>query len=127
MSFTVDDSAYPLLVTSWRGESTVADIHAYAAVLRRYFDRALAEGRHLALIDDATAVTRTSPAVRKAIAALGPAPGVVVGTWLISDSSFIRGVMTALSFLNPAMRNVFMVASFAQAEREARALLLASE
>lgn len=125
MSFTLDDSAYPLLVTAWRGESTVADIHAYAAVLRRSFDRALAEGRHLALIDDATAVTRTSPAVREAIAALGPAPGVVVGTWLISGSLFIRGVLAALCWMNPSMGNVNLVATFEQAEREARACLAA--
>lgn len=123
MSFTIDDTQFPLLITVWRGASTVSDIGAYAAAMNRYMARALAEGRSVALVDDATAITATSPEVKKAIAALGPPASVVVGTWVISDSALIRGVVTALRWLNPAMANVRMVASFDRALREARAAL----
>lgn len=126
MAFRVDDSRFPVLLTIWSGESTVDDIRRHAAHIDAACAAALAEGRSLALISDATAVTRMSPPVKRAVAALGPAPGVVVGVWVISDSLWMRGVMAALRWLNPAVGNVRLVASRAAAVADAEAALAAA-
>lgn len=127
MSFTVDDSRYPIVLTVWRGVSTAADIHRHAEQMHACCARALAEGRSVALISDATAVTATPPDVKQALAELPPPPGVVVGSWVVSRSTWMRGVVAAVRWLNPSIGNVHVVPTLERALRDAAAALAAHD
>lgn len=123
MGFVNDETHHPVLVTTWSGETTLDDVNAYNRWMDDQLERAAAGKYRVALISDAIAVTRTPPEVRRAFSAKEIPPHLVAGTWVVSASTFIRGVMAALRWMNPAMSSVRMVATLDEALLQARAAL----
>ncbi|MDP2344711.1 MAG: hypothetical protein Q8O67_27425 [Deltaproteobacteria bacterium] len=124
MPFTHDESRYPILVTVWVGESELADVHAYHAWLDVQAKRARAAGLRLALISDASKVTRTRPDVRREFASLrAPIDGIIAGTWVVTTSMAMRGVMAAVGWLNPKMAGIRVSPTMTAAVQEATAVL----
>lgn len=123
MGFVNDERHHPVLVTTWSGETTLGDVDAYNAWMDLQLQRAQAGGYRLALISDALAVTKTPPEVRRAFSARAIPKDTVAGTWVVSASAFMRGVMAALRWVNPAMADVHMVATLDEALAQAKATL----
>lgn len=123
MPFTNDESRDPVLVTTWVGETTLADVAAYNAWMETRLERARREGKKLATISDAVGVTRTPPEVRRALSSSELQTDVVVGNWVVGGSAFLRGVMAALRWANPKFASVRMVATLDQALKEASVAL----
>ena len=116
MPYTHDESRYPILITAFVGETTVPEALAYNAWLDVHVERARKRGARLAIIVDATAVTRTRPDVRKAFSSRPPSVGnVVAGTWVVSNSALMRGVVAAISWLNPKVASVRMTSTLGAA------------
>lgn len=126
MSFSVDEQQRPIFVVTWQGETTVDDVTRYAAWLEAEADRARADHVRIAVVSDAVAVTRVGPDARKAFSdrrrRVDPRD-VVVGNWIVSKNAIIRGVTSAVRWLNPGLTQVHMVKSVEQGVAEARALL----
>lgn len=126
VSYTIDEGQRPILITTWVGETTLADALAFNAWLDKEVARARSGGGPIALITDTIAVTRTLPDARKAFndaSISNDIDDVVVGTWVVSSSVVMRGVMAAARWAVPKLKDIHMVATLDVALAAARAAL----
>ncbi len=123
MGFVNDESHHPVLLTTWSGETTLPDVDAYNVWMDAHIEKARLGRYKIALISDAVAVTRTPPEVRRAFSVKDVSHDLVAGTWVVSASAIMRGVMAAMRWVNPAMANVRMVATLDEALLQAKAAL----
>lgn len=126
MGFVVDDSKRPIVLVTWQGETTVDDVGRYAAWLDAEVDRVRVDGVRVAIVSDATGVTRVGAEARRAFSdrrRRSDPRDVVVGNWIVSHNALIRGITSAVRWVNPSLARVYMVKSLEQAMNEASAAL----
>jgi hypothetical protein len=128
----VDDTYFPVVVSTWFGAATEPAVRAYFAWLHRVLGRAQA-GRVPALVNitDAGPAGNPSPDVRRLIAELtvgwekAGADQLHVTSYVVVESAVIRGVLTALGWLHGDMK-AENLASCSQAIERALADLAAA-
>ncbi|NUP09595.1 MAG: hypothetical protein HOW73_26415 [Polyangiaceae bacterium] len=116
----VDDAARGILIASWFGEPTVELVDQYYSWHGAFLDRHRKERRRFILITDTYASTRPSPAARKRIAdgfkSLGPdVRDFTFQSYIIVHNALIRGVLTALGWLDERLSESVIVATPADA------------
>jgi hypothetical protein len=123
-SVVIDDAAKGVLIATWFGASTVQLVDEYYAWHGAYLDRHRKEGRRFVLITDASESARPAPAARKRIAdgfaKLGPDVKVItIQSYIVVDNALIRGVLTALAWLDERLAGSVLVATPAAAIAQA--------
>lgn len=116
----MDDRYSPLLLTHFRGELDIPMGEWFEATAHRFVRREAARGRKVVHINDASGTTRTSPEMRKFWAdATKRAPAVVVentlANVLVLTNPMMRGVITAVGWLNPEVAALKVYSSRDQA------------
>jgi hypothetical protein len=127
----VDERSWPIVTSTWFGAATVPLVDAYFAHSDRQLDRAKASHAQLVMITD-TYATKPPPAkVRQRIAELSRVQSprsqpVVLDSITIVENALIRGVVTALSWIDPSMARTKNVGSYQAALDEGLATLKAA-
>src|SRR5690242_9647371 len=127
-SVVVDDSWPGIVFASWFGEASVTLVDHYYDCHESVLARARGARTKFVLVTDTFGAGRPSPAARKRIAdrfaALGPdAKDITVATYIIIENALLRGVVTALAWLDPRLESSVTVASPAAAIEGATAVL----
>lgn len=125
--FRADVSQFPFVFQLWQGEVTMADVEPFLAHMKWVLERVTPEKQHYATI--AVGSTNMPPDVRKAVSdwANGLSPETVelnVGSYVVSQSTLVRGVITALKWTSKSMKYVHSVRDVPEAIRMARAALV---
>lgn len=113
---TMDDRWFPVLISTWWGETQVTQVDAYYAWMDRQVARAQAEGSKLVLVADARGVTRSSSVSRRHSAQQTDAREEtlrerVLGTCVVVRGAFLLGIIAA--FVGVLRRGV-RVSSFGE-------------
>ena len=106
----VDTKHWPVVFATWFGEPTEGAVMRYFAANEALFNRARKERTRFVLVTDAAFTQRPSPKVRKLIAQqtnAQPADSqeLAVGSIIIVESALIRGVVTALTWILPRLKD----------------------
>ncbi len=102
---SLDDTAWPVLYARFRGVATIEGYDEYAVWLEGQVKRALAEKTKIATINDAAEGIQVSSEVRRHIADWlehnnnAGAAAATAASFVVINSSIMRGVMTALSWV----------------------------
>lgn len=128
-SVVVDDRYFPLIVSSFVGEVELPQARWFEDVTLKLVRRGVTEGVHLVNIHDASRSTRTSPEMRKFWADLsrrhedGPM-STQLTSFIVVSSPIIRGVMTAVGWLNPKVAQLQVFPTLQEALLEATSELI---
>ncbi len=128
-SVTIDTRYWPIAIASWIGKPTEDLVRQYFAQAdTRLIARARKGRLGFILITDATTADQPSPKARTLIADLTNAQpedamALSIGSFLVVDNAIIRGVVTALRWVLPRMRDVESVQTMEQALTRSLALL----
>lgn len=126
----IDDRYSPLLVVSYFGELQLAQGQWF----EQHMQRLIASSRHrerLVTVHDASRSTKTSPEMRKfwaemsARASANPSARTLADL-LVITSAIMRGVITAVGWLNPEVAKMRVFPSLEAALTEATKLLTAA-
>ncbi|HEY1098858.1 MAG TPA: hypothetical protein VGF99_08010, partial [Myxococcota bacterium] len=122
----LDDSAWPIAYARFTGESSLEGFQRYTAWLEAMVERARREQCRFVCVNDARGTSMVSAEVRRAMAAWvsdhgkTAFDGVALGTIVVVDNVIVRGVMTAISWVNrEQMNKVVSVATVEEAWRHA--------
>lgn len=125
----IDDRSWPIVWATWFGEPTEALVDKYFDCHgSKILERARRERQRIVLLTDTFATERPAPKVRKRIVdrtAEQPADGksLAMKSYIVVENPLMRGVITALSWIDPTMAESESVASPAIAiERALEAL-----
>lgn len=130
-SVVVDDRWPGIVFASWFGEASVALVDRYYDFHETVLARARRDRTKFVLVTDTFGAGRPSPAARKRIAdrfaALGPdAKETTAASYIIIENALLRGVVTALAWLDPRLESSVTVASTAAAIEGAFSVLRAN-
>jgi hypothetical protein len=114
--YTIDESAFPLVVSTFRGPATMERAKAYFARL----DVWCRDGRRFATILDVSGGGVPTPAHRKLIVdSLAPRRAILakqcLGLAVVITNPLIRGATTAVLWMHPPVHPVTIVATLAEA------------
>lgn len=107
-SVVIDPRAWPIVIATWFGEPTEMLVDRYFAAHDGLLDRARRSRERIVLVTDAFATERPSAKARKRITDLTAAQPadvatITVASYVVIENPMIRGVVTALSWVNPKM------------------------
>jgi len=130
-SIVVDEGHWPVVIATWFGEPTEALVEKYFAHTVLQYKRAREGRERFVLITDTYATDRPSPKARKRIADLAAkyrpeSKECTLHAITIIESALIRGVVTALSWVQPELAETENVGSFDVAIQRALAALRAA-
>lgn len=121
-----EEQHFPIVVVRWSGELTMTDATLFferAAALR---ERATRVGTRLAMIN-VSDVDKASPEVRRVLAQRGKEfADEAVLSWVVLGNVIVRGIFTAIQWMEPSTKRNRVVATYEQALREAKEALKAS-
>jgi hypothetical protein len=131
-SVVVDDRCWPIIFTTWFGEPTAPAVDKYFECHGRLIDRARRARERVVLVTDTFATERPAPIVRKRIVdrtAAQPADvqTIAMKSFIVVESALMRGVITALSWVDATMRESETVPSTTVAIERALATLDAAD
>lgn len=124
----IDPRGWPIIIATWFGEPTELLVDRYFAAHAVLLDRARRSRERIVLITDAFATERPSAKARKRITDLtaeqpADVQTLTVASYVVIENPMIRGVVTALAWVNPKMAESENVASITIAlERSLAAL-----
>lgn len=127
-SVVVDDRSWPVVFATWFGEATVPLVEEYFAHHATLIERARAERTRIVLVTDTFGADRPSPKARKRIGELSAAQAATVAphtlkSIVVIESALLRGVVTALAWIDPGLAQSENIASIEGAIERALALL----
>jgi hypothetical protein len=127
-SVVIDPRGWPIVIATWFGEPTELLVDRYFAAHDVILDRARKARERIVLITDAFATERPSAKARKRITDLTAAQpsdvmALTVASYVVIENPMIRGVVTALSWVNPKMAESQNVATITIALERALASL----
>lgn len=118
MPYSVDDSAFPLLLVRWTGAASKEDFGAFFEQLEQIHARARTANAKLVTIHDARTAQRPEAPARE-YAATRMKQTTLDGSLLdvvVTDQAALRGVITAMSWVVPGqMKRVKSTATIAEA------------
>lgn len=102
----LDDRYAPLVISSFSGEIDLPLAHWFEATLREVVHREFNAGRKIVHIHDTSRITTTKPEMRKFWAEFaernhGTLDLKTLGNPVVVTSALMRGVLTAIGWLNP--------------------------
>lgn len=117
----LEQDQFPILVARWSGDTTSADVDTFFSWLEGHIRRARAGGTRLALINVAD-TQRSNPEVRRQLTdrAKSLEGNDDVGTWIVLNNLMVRGILTAIQWMDPSSKRNRVVPTYEQALREAR-------
>lgn len=131
-AIVVDDTYFPVFVSTWFGRASEPSVRAYYEHLGRAIERALAERTLLVNVVDSGPAEVPSADVRRLISELtsewekrGATP-TNVRALVVIESAAIRGVLNVLGWLHPGGMRSENVASLAVATERALSALAAA-
>lgn len=119
-AIVIDERSWPLWTSTWFGAATESLVDRYFDHASQLLDRARADRERMALITDTYATRAPSAKVRNRIGTLSRAQSerlgdLVVASFTVIENPLIRGVLTALSWIDPTMARTTNVASYEHA------------
>jgi hypothetical protein len=123
---TVETRFYPFVLMSFRGDPTESEYRALFDSLAQVSRKALREStKHVCITVSSSTI---SPQARKLVASLTEKfpeelMGPVIGSCVVVDSTLLRGLLTALSWLSPRLAKLDTAASPDEAMNTALACL----
>ncbi len=107
-SVVVDSRAWPIVIATWFGPPTEALVDWYFDAHAQVLDRARTRRERLVLITDTFATERPSATARKRIADRTAAqpedvPLLTLASYIVIQNALIRGAVTALGWILPAL------------------------
>ena len=128
MEVIFDDRYFPLLISTWTGRADLEAAKWHQEHHRAAIDRAVSEGLRVVSISMATRTQRPTPEVRKYWAdSMSKTPAAhraaTLATFVVMTSAMMRGVMTAIGWLNEEARSIKTYPTLSSAIREGLALL----
>lgn len=127
-AIVVHEESWPIVTSTWFGPATEPLVVGYFARTDGHVSLAKARGERFAMITDTYATAPPPAKVRQRIAELsgthGPrAKPYVVGSFTVIENPLIRGVVTALSWIDSTMADTTNVGSYEAALAAAIAAL----
>jgi hypothetical protein len=117
-----DESHHPIIVVRWTGELTVDDAERFFSHCDELLQQARARGQQLALIN-VSDIDKASPEVRRLLADKAKMFGSDIPSWVVLNNLIVRGVFTAIQWMEPSTKRNRVVGTFEQALREAKETL----
>ncbi len=119
-TIVVDTQHWPVVFATWFGDPTEAAVTRYFEVHDTLFVRARKERKPFVLVTDAAHAHRPSPKVRKLIADKtnaqpSDAAELTLGSIIVVENTLIRGVVTALTWILPRLKDSQTVGSIEDA------------
>lgn len=112
----LDDDHLPILIVTWVGAATVANIKRFYAWGSERAATASADGKLLVMINDALDAGRPGPEARNAFAKHQMASDVVIASPVVITNPLVRGAMTAVGWLlGDRMKGVISCATLQEA------------
>ncbi len=130
-AIVIDDRYSPLIVTSFMGDVDLQVGTWYEKTIQRIIERETLYGRRVVNVHDASRSTRTSPEMRKFWAEMSARnhatmDAKMLGNIVVITSPLMRGVLTAVGWLNPRVASLQVFASVDSAVTEALEILEAA-
>lgn len=127
-SVVVDDRAWPIVFATWFGEPTEALVDRYFAHHATVVERAREQRERIVLVTDTFATDRPSPKARKRITDLSATQAKEVAphtlkSLVVIESALLRGVVTALAWIDPGLAESENVSGIGVAIERALAVL----
>ncbi len=127
-AIVIDEGGWPIIVGTWFGGASEHLVTDYFARTDALLERAKRAGEKVVMVTDTYATTPPSARVRTKIAELSKAQtaryqATTAASVTILESAILRGVFTALSWLDPTIGSTTNVASFPLAMDAALAAL----
>lgn len=122
----IDESRFPLILISWSGQVSDAELASFFRAMDALADRAASARQHYAVVSDGDA--DFGPVQRKLIAdwvAAMPAERARwdLGNFVVVASAWARGILTAVRWLTPKLTKVFVFSTRAEALKAAESAL----
>lgn len=119
-TLTFDDRYPPILISIWSGRADLEAAKWHGDLNRSASEALLARGLPIVSISEALASERPGPDVRKywADSIAQESSEIIegtIGTIVVFGSALMRGVLTAVGWLNPEARKIKTVATMAEA------------
>ncbi len=111
-AIALDDTFFPILVTTWVGPASVSSVDTYFVWLDAMLKRAMQEKTPLVNITDAGLAKNPNAEVRRIIAERTKAWGASgadthpVTSYVVIESAIIRGTLTVIGWLHGNMKSV---------------------
>jgi len=128
----IDDRYAPIIITTFLGETNLELGHWFAETHKKILLSHAALGRRVVTINDATWAQKPSPEMRRFWAEMADRSSesmkaATLATFLVVNSPLLRGAITAIGWLTPALRDLESYASVDDAIREGMARLLRAD
>jgi len=128
-AIVIDDRYAPILITTFFGETNLELGKWFEEMNKKITLSQAAHGRRLISISDATAASKPSPEMRRFWADLSnnsseSMKNATLGTFIVIDNAVLRGAITAIGWLSPALRDLESFSTVDDAIREAMARLI---
>ncbi|HTQ07575.1 MAG TPA: hypothetical protein VMI54_27150 [Polyangiaceae bacterium] len=127
-SVIVDDRYSPLVVSTFTGEVELEQGRWYERVILEIIARSVSEGRRVASVHDTSGVTRTTAEMRQFWAEMSSRNGNTLESRTLANlvvvtNPLMRGVLTAVGWMNPKVASLRLFPSLDAAVTEALKLL----
>lgn len=125
----LDDRYAPLVITTFLGETDLELGQWFTEANKKIFVSQAALGRRVVSISDATYARKPSPEMRRFWAETSNNAGdsmkqASLATFIVVNSALLRGAITAIGWLSPALRDLESFANIDDAVREGLARLI---
>jgi hypothetical protein len=119
----IDDRYAPLIVATFMGETDLELGRWFVAANKKILLQHAAAGRRLVSICDATLATKPTPEMRRFWADFSNSTtqtmkDATLATFLVVNSPLLRGAITAIGWLSPALRDLESFSTIDDAVRE---------
>jgi hypothetical protein len=124
----IDDRYAPLIVASFMGETDLELGRWFVEANRKLLLQHAASGRRMLSICDATLATKPTPEMRRFWADFSNAStqtmkDATLATFIVVNSPLLRGAITAIGWLSPALRDLESFSTIDEAVRDGAARL----
>lgn len=128
----LDDRYAPLVITTFLGETDLELGQWFTEAHKRLLVSHASLGRRIVSISDATLARKPSPEMRRFWAERtansgDPMKGAALASFLVVSSPVLRGAITAIGWLNPALREIESFSTIDDAIRAALARLIQAD
>ncbi len=127
-AIVIDDRYAPLIVSSFIGDVDLSVGVWYEKAVQRIIQQQTLDGRRVVNVHDASRSTRTSPEMRKFWADMSARNAATIEARTLANvvvvtNPLIRGVLTAVSWMNPRVASMKIFSTLDEAVSEATAML----
>src|SRR6478735_439613 len=124
----IDDRYSPLVIATFMGETDLELGRWFADLNKKIVLQHAASGRRMVSICDATLATKPTPDMRRFWAEFSNSTtqtikDATLATFLVMTSPLLRGAITAIGWLSPALRELESFSTLDEAVREAKVRL----